>query len=99
MEKSLSLESETNFYHPLIVVMIYKGLHGDLRAISDLIDRTEGKPAQAIAIGTFGQFGDEFKQMSSRERWEFIERGNEMLAKYREEIGPGEIIDIPGESG
>ena len=98
-EEVIKLESDKPFYYAIGVKLILEALKGGIPAITALMNRVDGTPPQSISLGAFGQFGDEFKQMSSRERWEFIERGNEMLAKYREEIGPGEIIDIPGESG
>ena len=97
-EQVIKLETDKNFYYATGVKLVIEALKGGVPALVALMNRVDGTPPQSISLGAFGQFGDEFKQMSSRERWEFIERGNEMLAKYREEIGPGEIIDIPGET-
>ena len=42
-QKEISLTTEGNFYHSIIATLILKALDGNISAIRELIDRTEGK--------------------------------------------------------
>ncbi|KKM26665.1 hypothetical protein LCGC14_1582460 [marine sediment metagenome] len=49
-EKEIRLESNKNIYFGLVSALILEGLKGDVRAIKELIDRTEGKAVQKIDL-------------------------------------------------
>jgi len=51
-EKHRTLKAAPSFNHALAAVLIMEGLDGNVRAISELIDRTEGKPLQAAIVET-----------------------------------------------
>ncbi|HQN46750.1 MAG TPA: DUF5681 domain-containing protein [Rugosibacter sp.] len=46
--KNLDVVSDQNMHHGLVAALIMEGMKGNVRAIQELIDRTEGKPVQAI---------------------------------------------------
>ncbi len=49
-EKRIHLESSQNFYHSLVVALLMKALKGDVRAIRELANRTDGLPKQSADI-------------------------------------------------
>ncbi|HEA70990.1 hypothetical protein LCGC14_0405710 [marine sediment metagenome] len=49
-EKEINLKSDKNIYWGLVSALILQGLKGDVRAIKELIDRTEGKAVQKLDI-------------------------------------------------
>lgn len=49
-EKEMVLQSSKNIYCGLVSALIVQGLKGDVRAIKELIDRTEGKAVQKIDL-------------------------------------------------
>jgi hypothetical protein len=43
--KKINIKTKQSFYHALITAQIMEGMKGDTKAVKDLIDRTQGKPA------------------------------------------------------
>lgn len=46
--KKLKLETKGDFNSALAVILLQKALSGDLQALRELLDRTEGKPLQKV---------------------------------------------------
>ena len=46
--KTLNVKGNKDFYHGLVAALIMEGLKGNVQAIRELVDRTEGKPLQTI---------------------------------------------------
>jgi len=51
-QKQRTLKAAPSFNHVLAAVLIMEGLDGNVRAISELLDRTEGKPVQMNILNT-----------------------------------------------
>ncbi len=49
-KKHINLTSSENIYCGLVSALIVQGLKGDVRAIKELIDRTEGKAVQKLDL-------------------------------------------------
>jgi hypothetical protein len=47
----LHLESTTTINDSLVAALIKEGMDGNVQAISELVDRVEGKPRQAVDLG------------------------------------------------
>jgi hypothetical protein len=49
------LESDKTFYHSLVCALLKEGLDGNVQAVKELIDRTEGKAIESIDHTTKGE--------------------------------------------
>lgn len=54
VKRSMHMESDKSMNHSLAAVLIKEGMAGNVRAIQEIIDRTEGKPNQKVDITTQG---------------------------------------------
>lgn len=48
LTRHMHMESDKTMYHGLIAALIKEGLDGNIGAIKELIDRTEGSPKQIV---------------------------------------------------
>jgi len=62
-QKQRTLKAAPSFNHVLAAVLIMEGLDGNVRAISELLDRAEGRPAQTV----FETSCDPIKNMTDAE--------------------------------
>ena len=69
-KRTLRVTADRNIYYGLVSALIIEGLKGDVRAIRELVNRTEGKPAQAIDINA--QVSNVYAKMSSSDRRQFL---------------------------
>jgi len=75
--KTLNLKTDASFYHVLAAVLINEGLKGNIQAVRELIDRTEGKAIQTTIETTPH---DPVKSMSDEELDAEIKRLKSIVA-------------------
>lgn len=91
-EKVLRIRADKDFYHHLVGVLIVEGMRGNLAAIRELMDRTEGRPPQSVNVTGDASPWGEFEDMTADERLEFIEKGVEIIRRHRDK-NKGKVIN------
>jgi len=75
----LHLESTTTINECLVAALIKEGINGNVQAISELVNRVEGKPRQAVDLG--GQKDNPLSTMSTSE---LVDTASQLIAEIKQ---------------